>query len=359
MFRPHDQKMMSRAVALAEKGGARAHPNPRVGCVIERAGRVVGEGSHERFGGPHAEVQALAQAGGRARGATMYVTLEPCPHWGKTPPCAAAVARSGVKRVVIASPDPSRRLRGKGIAFLRRAGVRVESGLLTRRAEEINRGFFLRQRVGRPHVVLKMAQTLDGKIASRTGASRWITGPRARAWVHHLRAESDAVLVGGETVRRDDPLLTAHGVGPDPVRVVLSGSLNLKSDSKIFGSEAPTWIVTTTGASSVRARFLEKKGAQVIRIPSGADPHRILTALAKRGITRLLVEGGGRVAAHFLSAGLVDEVFLFVAPCFLGGEAAPTSIEGKGWATPVQGPRLRHADVKKIGDDWLIHGFVR
>ncbi len=362
MFRPIDEKMMSRAIALAMEGGARAHPNPRVGCVIERAGRVVGQGSHERFGGPHAEVQALTEAGARARGATMYVTLEPCPHWGKTPPCADAVARAGMKRVLLASPDPSRRLRGKGISALRRAGVRVEYGLMSRRAEELNPGFFQRQRTGRPHVILKMAQTLDGKIASRTGASRWITGPRARDLVHRLRGESDAVLVGGETVRRDDPLLTAHGAGPNPVRVVLSGSLNIKTSSKVFGPEAPTWVMTKTGAPSVRQKKFEKIGAQVIPVTGvggKADPRRILLALGKRGITQLLVEGGGRVASLFISAGFVDEVYLFVAPCFLGGEYAPTSVEGKGWAAPGEGPRLTRAEVKRIGDDWLFHGFLR
>lgn len=362
MFRPIDEKMMSRAIALAEERGLGAHPNPRVGCVIHRAGRVVGEGGHERFGGPHAEILALKQSGARARGATMYVTLEPCPHWGKTPPCAEAVVRAGVQRVIIASPDPSRRLGGKGIATLRRAGVRVDSGLMTRRAEELNRGFFQRQRTGRPHVILKMAQTLDGKIASRIGASRWITGPQARDLVHRLRAESDAVLVGGETVRRDNPLLTAHGAGPNPVRVVLSGSLDLKTSSKVFGPEAPTWVLTKTGASSGRSKKLEKIGAHVMPVPSvgdRADPRQILMALGKRGMTQLLVEGGGRVASCFLSSGLVDEVYLFVAPQFLGGESAPTSVEGKGWATPAQGPRLKRTEMKRIGDDWLIHGFLR
>lgn len=357
MFRPTDEKMMCRAIALAEQRGAAAHPNPRVGCVITRAGRVVGQGGHERFGGPHAEIQALKKAGARARGATMYVTLEPCPHWGKTPPCAEAVVRAGIRRVRIASPDPSRRFSGKGIAALRRAGVRVDSGLMSRRAEELNRGFFQRQRTGRPHVILKMAQTLDGKIASRTGASRWITGPQARDLVHRLRSESDAVLVGGETVRRDNPLLTAHGEGPNPVRVVLSGSLDLRLKSKVFGPESPTWVVTRAGAPSARVHALEKSGAQVIGVSGrtkSVDPEQALLALGRRGITQLLVEGGGGVAACFLSAGLVDEVYLFVAPIFLGGKDAPTTMEGKGWATPSEGMRLVDPTVTRLGEDWLI-----
>jgi diaminohydroxyphosphoribosylaminopyrimidine deaminase/5-amino-6-(5-phosphoribosylamino)uracil reductase len=361
MFRPTDEKMMSRAIALAAQDGGDAHPNPRVGCVIVRRGRVVGEGSHVRFGGPHAEVRALDQAGERARGATVYVTLEPCPHWGKTPPCAAALIRAGVARVVVATTDPSSRLNGRGLALLRRSGLRVQAGLMARRAESLNRGFFQRQRTGRPHVILKMAQTLDGKIASWTGTSRWITGPLARKMGHRLRAESDAVLVGAETVRRDNPLLTAHGAGPNPVRIVLSGSLKVNVKSKVFGPESPTWILTGGDASLGRIRALEKTGAQVISVSGRAgeaDPLSSVVALGKRGITQLLVEGGGHVAARFLSAGLIDEVYLFVAPLFLGGKDAPTGIEGKGWSAPALGPRLRQAEVKRVGDDWLIHGFL-
>lgn len=362
MFRPVDEKMMSRAIRLASEGGNSAHPNPRVGCVIFRAGRVVGEGRHDRFGGDHAEVAALRRAGSQARGATMYVTLEPCPHWGKTPPCCEAVVRAGIKRVVVATPDPSLRLKGRGFSVLRGAGVRVESGLMARRAEKINLGFFQRQRRGRPHVVLKMAQTLDGKIASYTGASRWITGAPARERVHALRAESDAVLVGGETVRRDNPLLTAHNAGSDPVRVVLSGSLNLDVKSKVFGPEAPTWILTHGEASSRRKFAFEKAGVQVISISGpGKEVNlkEVLLALGRRGITQLLVEGGGRVAGSFLSAGLVDEVYLFVAPFFLGGQEAPSTLQGKGWASPAAGPRLNRPEMTRIGDDWLIHGFLQ
>lgn len=362
MFRPIDEKMMSRAIRFSAEGGGSAHPNPRVGCVIARDGRVVGEGRHERFGGDHAEVAALTRAGSRARGATMYVTLEPCPHWGKTPPCAETVVRAGIKRVVVATPDPNRRLKGRGFSILRRAGVRVESGLMAGRAEKINPGFFQRQRLGRPHVVLKMAQTLDGKIASHTGASRWITGSPARERVHALRAESDAVLVGGETVRRDHPLLTAHGAGPDPVRVILSGSLNLDIKSRVFGPGAPTWILTHRESLPGRRRALEKVGAQVISLSGPGKQVNLkeaLLALGRRGITQLLVEGGGQVAGRFLSAGLVDEVYLFIAPFFLGGQAAPTTLQGKGWSSPSLGPRLLSPEMKQIGDDWLIHGFLK
>lgn len=355
----HDNKWMSHALALAEQRGTRAHPNPRVGCVIVRRGRVVGEGGHERFGGPHAEALALAQAGERAKGATLYVTLEPCPHWGKTPPCADAVARSGVARVVAAGHDPHPRFRGRGFAALRRAGVTVETGLLESAARRLNLGFFSRQKKGRPFVRLKMAQSLDGKIASRTGASRWITGPAARRWVHGRRAACDAVLVGGETVRRDNPFLTAHGSGPDPVRVILSSSLNLDPRSRVFDRSAPTWVLTGAQAPVQRRLRLERAGAQVIRVPErngGIDVGQALAALGQRGVADLLVEGGGSTAASFLESGTVDRAYFFVAPFFLGGRTAPTSVDGAGWVRPNLGPRLKNVRVTQMGPDILVQG---
>lgn len=354
-----DKKWMSRALALAERGDVRAHPNPRVGCVIVRRGRVVGEGWHERFGGPHAEVRALAQAGVRAKGSTLYVTLEPCPHWGQTPPCADAVARSGVARVVAAGSDPHPRFRGRGVATLRRQGVAVETGLLTGPAQRLNPGFFSRQKTGRPFVHLKMAQSLDGKIASRTGASRWITGSAARRWVHARRAACDAVLVGGETVRRDNPFLTAHGAGPDPLRVVLSASLDLDPRSRVFDRSAPTWVLTGPGASVSRRRRLEKAGTQVITVPARngrVDVVQALAALGRRGVADLLVEGGGSTAASFLESGTVDRVYFFVAPFFLGGRTAPTSVDGAGWGRPDEGPRLKNVRVTQMGPDLLVQG---
>jgi diaminohydroxyphosphoribosylaminopyrimidine deaminase/5-amino-6-(5-phosphoribosylamino)uracil reductase len=362
VYRLLDQTMMSRALSLAEERGGGAHPNPRVGCVITRGKRIVGEGWHERFGGPHAEILALRRAGVQARGATMYVTLEPCPHWGKTPPCAEAVARAGVARVVVAVSDPSRRLTGRGIAHLRRAGVRVDCGLLREKAVQLNPGFFSRGKRDRPWVILKMAQTLDGKIASRTGASRWITGPRARALGHQLRAASDAVLVGGGTVRRDNPGLTSHGKGVDPVRVVLSRSLRLPVGAKVFRRDVPVWVLSESGGTRANVRGLENAGVSVIPVlrgPEGMSPRHALVALARRGVNQLLVEGGGRTAEFFLSAGMVDEVYLFVAPFFLGGREAPTSVDGRGWASPGEGPRLHEVNVTPLGDDYLIHGYMK
>jgi diaminohydroxyphosphoribosylaminopyrimidine deaminase/5-amino-6-(5-phosphoribosylamino)uracil reductase len=359
MTHSQDKKWMSQALALAERGNLHAHPNPRVGCVIVRRGRLVAEGWHDRFGGPHAEVRALAQAGDRAKGSTLYVTLEPCPHWGKTPPCADAVARAGVARVVAAGFDPHPRYRGRGGATLRRAGVTVEAGLLAAPAQRLNPGFFSRQKKGRPFVHLKMAQSLDGKIASRTGASRWITGSAARRWVHDRRAACDAVLVGGETVRRDNPFLTAHGAGPDPLRVVLSASLDLDPRSRVFDRSAPAWVLTVPGASVSRRRRLKQAGAHLIEVPTRngrVDVANALSALACRGVADLLVEGGGATAASFLESKTVDRVYFFVAPFFLGGRTAPTSVDGAGWDQPDKGPRLKNVRVTQMGPDILVQG---
>ena len=361
MFRPLDEKYMSRAIGLAERGRPWAHPNPVVGCVVVNGTRVAGEGWHARFGGPHAEVMALGRAGRRAQGATVYVTLEPCTHWGQTPPCVDGLIRAGVSRVVVAGLDPSPRVHGKGMALLKKAGIRVAAGCLEEKAESLNRPFFSRHRRGRPWVVLKLAQTLDGRLASRTGVSRWITGPAARAAGHQLRAASDGVLVGAETVRRDNPALTAHGLGPNPVRIVLSGHLGLPPRAKVWRTDAPTWILTTEKASAVRRRRWERAGGAVVPVPGVrgvVDLKAALSTLARRGICQLLVEGGGKTAHAFLSKDLVDEVYLFVSPSFLGS-GGRSSVEGPGWTRPEKGPRLKGVTLSRVGDDGLIHGFVR
>jgi diaminohydroxyphosphoribosylaminopyrimidine deaminase/5-amino-6-(5-phosphoribosylamino)uracil reductase len=328
--RAQDLRFLRRALALAGRASARAAaPNPRVGCVLVKGGRVVGEGFHARVGGPHAEAAALARAGARARGATAYVTLEPCaPFPGKrTSSCAANLAAAGVRRAVFIAADPNPKVRGRGRALLRRAGVRVDAfPELTPEVEALNRGYFSRMKRGRPWVVLKTALSLDGKAAAASGRSRWVTGPKARAAVHDLRAELDAVVVGAGTVFADDPALTAHGAGPDPLRVVMAGRRALPPDARVFDDSAPT---------------------VVYRIRRPADLRGALRDLAASGVGTVLLEGGPTLHAAFLRAGLVDEVRVFLAPKLLSGADDPN-----------RAPRLKSPRLRRFGDDWLFQGVL-
>jgi diaminohydroxyphosphoribosylaminopyrimidine deaminase/5-amino-6-(5-phosphoribosylamino)uracil reductase len=325
-----DVRFLTRALALAARVAPRAvSPNPRVGCVLVKAGRVVGEGAHTRFGGPHAEALALKKAGARAKGAAAYVTLEPCTAFPgkKTPSCAAALARAGVRRVICAALDPNPRVAGRGLALLRRAGVRAERlPEFQAAAEALNRGFFSRMRRDRPWVILKTALSLDGKAAAASGRSRWVTGPQARAAVHAMRAECDAILVGAGTVLADDPALTAHGSGRNPLRVVLAGRRPLPKDARVFDAEAPTILY---------------------RIKHPRDLRAALRDLARQGVGTLLVEGGPTVHASFLRAGLVDEARVFLAPKLLSGAGDPNTA-----------PRLKVPRVTRLGGDWLIQGVL-
>ncbi len=359
---PSDLQLMTRALQLAERGKVLAHPNPMVGCVIARRGRVLAEGWHDLYGGPHAEAAALKKAGARAKGADVFVTLEPCSHWGKTPPCADALIRAGVRRVVAAVRDPHKKVAGQGLARLRKAGLRVETGLLEKEARFLNRAFFKAHATGVPYIVWKSAQTLDGKIASRTGASRWITNPEARALAHRLRAESDAVLVGGNTVRKDDPILTSHGAGPNPVRLILSRTLDLPLKARIFGDDAPTLVLTPLDGANARAKALKKKGVQILNCFINKNFNDMINCFkffVKFGFNQILLEGGGETSALLLAAGLLDEVYHVIAPRYLGGRNAKTPLEGEGWATPDEGPRLAIAESFPIGGNVAIHGFFR
>jgi diaminohydroxyphosphoribosylaminopyrimidine deaminase/5-amino-6-(5-phosphoribosylamino)uracil reductase len=355
-----DLELMTRALLSAERGKTHAHPNPMVGCVIAKQGRVVAEGWHESYGGDHAEIVALKKAGARAKGADVFVTLEPCAHWGKTPPCADALVKAGVRRVVAAVRDPHAKVAGQGFARLRRAGIRVQTGLLEKESRFLNRAFFKAHTTGLPYVVWKTAQTLDGKIASRTGASRWISNPQARRFAHQLRAESDAVLVGGNTVRRDNPLLTAHGAGPNPTRLILSRTLDLPVKGRIFGPEAPTFVLTVRNPPKARAEALKKQGAQILTCFVKKDFSVLrdcFKLLKKFGLNQILLEGGGDVSASLLAAGLLDEVYHVIAPKYLGGRQATTPLEGEGWPTPDKGPHLSLAESYGLGDNVVIHGF--
>lgn len=318
---------LARAFALARRVHPRAtSPNPRVGCVLVKGGRVIAEGAHLAFGKPHAEPNALAKAGARAKGATAYLTMEPCAGFKgkKTPSCAETLAAAGVLRVVCASLDPNPRVAGRGFAVLRRAGIAVErDAAFQAEAEALNRGFYSRMRRGRPWVVLKTALSLDGKAAAANGKSRWVTGKEARSAVHRMRAELDAILVGAGTVLADDPALTAHGAGKNPLRVVLAGRRALPKRARVFDSSAPTVVY--------RKRPLRA----------------VLRDLSRRGVGTLLVEGGPAVHAAFLRAGLVDEARVFLAPKLLSGALDPNTA-----------PRMKTPKASRLGADWLISGVL-
>jgi diaminohydroxyphosphoribosylaminopyrimidine deaminase/5-amino-6-(5-phosphoribosylamino)uracil reductase len=359
-----DARFMARALELAARGLGRTFPNPPVGAVLVRGGRIVGEGLHRRAGGPHAEIEALAAAGPRARGATLYVTLEPCTHWGRTPPCVDALLPLGLARVVVAMRDPNPRVRGRGAARLARAGVPVVVGAGAAEARLLTAGYCMRVRRGRPLVTLKLALTLDGRIAAAGGDARWITGPDARRFSHVLRDISDAVLVGAGTVRADDPLLTCRlRGGHSPVRVVLAGSrLALPARARVLASGGPpTWVVAPRDAPARRVAALRRRGIDVIVLPvrRGRVPFTtVVRALGERGITSLLVEGGATVAAEALRAGVVDRVVLFVAPALLGGDAIP-AVGPLGLRRVRDALRLEGLAVGRLGDDLVLEGRLR
>jgi diaminohydroxyphosphoribosylaminopyrimidine deaminase/5-amino-6-(5-phosphoribosylamino)uracil reductase len=366
-----DLAAMQAALALARRGLGRVWPNPAVGCVIARDGRVVGRGWTQPGGRPHAETEALVRAGAAARGATAYVTLEPCCHWGRTPPCADALIIAGVRRVVVACEDPDPRVAGGGLARLRAAGLGVEIGLCAAEAAEINAGFFQRVRLGRPLVTLKLATSLDGRIATPSGESRWITGEPARERAHLLRATHDAILAGTGTVIADDPQLTCRLPGlwqHSPVRVALDRQLRIPLTARLVAEAraTPTWMVTLSSADPARQQALRDAGVIVIAAEPPADTERAglidltmaLGLLGDRGITRLLVEGGGRLAAALLRAGLIDRLVWFHAPVLLGGDAVP-AIADLGLDALAKAPAFERMSSEIVGDDVLTMFRVR
>ncbi|HET6413668.1 MAG TPA: bifunctional diaminohydroxyphosphoribosylaminopyrimidine deaminase/5-amino-6-(5-phosphoribosylamino)uracil reductase RibD [Anaeromyxobacter sp.] len=348
------------AVSAARRGLGRTSPNPAVGAVVVRDGRIVGRGHHARAGGPHAEVVALRAAGEKARGADLYTTLEPCDHFGRTPPCSLAILEAGVRAVVVGSRDPNPLVRGRGVARLRRHGVPVVRGVLSDECDRLVAPWVTFITKGRPHVTLKAAVTLDGKIATREGDARWISGPEARAWVHRKRNEVDAVLVGAGTARADDPELTTRlpgGGGRDPLRVVLDTRLRLPRRLRLFRqrSAAPTLLAHASGR-----RRRPWPGVELLRCrrgDGGVDLSDLLRQLAARGVTHLLVEGGAAVHAQFLEEGLVDEVAIFVAPKILGGDGLSLA-RGRGPARMARVLRLESVRVERLGDDVLVTGRV-
>jgi diaminohydroxyphosphoribosylaminopyrimidine deaminase/5-amino-6-(5-phosphoribosylamino)uracil reductase len=361
-----DQRFMQRALDLAARARGLTSPNPMVGAVVVRDGVMIAEGFHRAAGEPHAEVEALTAAGAQARGATLYVTLEPCVHHGRTPPCAPAVIAAGVRRVVIATSDPNPQVSGRGVAVLREAGIDVTTGVLEAPAAALNRVFLTAMREGRPHVTLKAAATLDGKIADLHGTSKWITGDAARLEGRRLRSEADAIVVGIGTVLADDPALTVRLEGPwprQPLRVVLDSKARTPVAAKLIQGEPKGLAIVAVGADAPEERVgaLEAAGAQVVRCPAAdgrVSPAGLLATLAGREVRGVLVEGGGEVAASFLEAGLVDRVAMFLAPLLLGGTKAPSVVAGAGRELK-RAVALEAVEVRRVGDDILIEGDVR
>jgi diaminohydroxyphosphoribosylaminopyrimidine deaminase/5-amino-6-(5-phosphoribosylamino)uracil reductase len=353
------ERFMRAALAEAAKGLGRTSPNPAVGAVVVKDGRILARGHHARAGGPHAEVVALRAAGPRARGADLYTTLEPCDHFGKTPPCSIAILEAGVRRVFAGSHDPNPLVNGKGMSRLRSAGVEVVSGVLGAACDALNAHWFTFIREGRPYVTLKAAVTLDGRMATRTGDARWVSGEEARRWVHRLRDRVDAVLVGSGTARTDDPQLTTRlpgGGGRDPIRVVLDSDLSLPARLALFhlDSAAPTIVAHV----SDRTRRLGAK-VELLRCrrarAGGVDLRDLLARLAARGVTHLLVEGGAETHARFLAEGLVDRVAIFIAPKLAGADGVPL-VAGRGPARMADALAFSDVHVERVGDDVLVTG---
>ena len=359
---------MQEALNLARRGLGRTAPNPAVGAVVVKEGRIVGRGYHREAGEPHAEVLALQEAGPDARGAVMYVTLEPCVHYGRTPPCVDAILAAGIREVHIATLDPNPIVHGQGVQRLREAGVRVFVGEGAEQARVLIEGFAHWIHTRRPWVVAKLAMTVDGKVATRKKHTRWITGPQARLWVHRLRDTVDAILVGRATVEADDPQLTTRL--PDktdvhhPLRVILDSRGRLPLDARVFQPTLPgqTVLVATHALPPERRAALEAQGVEVWLLE--ADPQgrvslpALLDALGARGVTTLLVEGGPTVLGSFLDQNLLNKIHALVAPVLFGGKDAPSPIHGLGVERADQGLRLQRVRYEQVGEDLLITGYL-
>jgi len=358
---------MQMALDLASGGEGFTSPNPMVGAVVVKDGRVVGRGFHERVGGPHAEVNAIDAAGHLAEGATLYVTLEPCNHTGRTPPCTHKILEAGIRRVVLAMLDPNRKVAGGGADFLKQQGIRVKIGVCREQSQKLNEAFIKYVCTGRPFVIAKCAATLDGRIATRTGDSRWVTGESARQFVHRLRHTVDAVVVGINTVRADNPSLTtrlAKGRGKDPVRIILDTHLSISPDARLLrqASDADTILVVGKAVAQDKKKAFEKKGTRVIQsaLKNGLiDVNALMDQLGAMQLTSLLIEGGSRVLASAFKAGIVDKVFFFYAPKILGGDDGVPICSGPGVELMSESIAVSDIGVHRFGDDVLIEGYIR
>ena len=359
-----DSSYLEMAYGLAEKARGWASPNPYVGAVVVRRDEIVGHGFHERPGRPHAEAIALERAGRQARRSTLYVTLEPCVHWGRTPPCVDAVIRAGPKRVVVSALDPNPIVFKKGVRRLRAAGIEVSAGLLRAKNSLLNESYIKHITRGVPFVTLKAALSLDGRLATRTGDSRWISSPLTREYVHLLRGEQDAIMVGIGTILHDDPRLTVrhpHWAGKEIVRVVLDSELRLPLNARLLRTPGGGKIIvfTARGASPLKKAALEKSGVEVVVTagPRRCEEAEVLANLGQRGLTSLLVEGGSRLLTAMIQKKLADKLFLTISPLLIGGEAAPSFLEGDGIRRISAAMRLRDFSSFPLGEDIIIQGY--
>ena len=359
---------MQTALALAAKGRGRTSPNPMVGAVVVKDGSIVGQGYHQRAGGPHAEVNAIDDAGGRARGATIYVTLEPCNHFGRTPPCTEKILAAGIRRVVVAMDDPNPGVKGGGSAYLRGRGVEVTTGICENEARTLNEAFITWITTGKPFVVLKCAATMDGRIATRSGDAQWVTGPAARRFVHRIRHGVDGIMVGVETVRQDDPSLTTRledEAGVDPTRIILDTGLSTPPTAKLLHqpSDAPTWLICGPDAPAERRAALAASGARLVDARVVEEGRIDLAPLMKQlgglGITSLLIEGGAAVIGSALRAGIVDKVCFFYAPKILGGDDGVPICRGNGPALMRDSIPIHDLTVSRFDADVLLEGYLK
>ncbi len=357
-----DFHFMSKALRLAKRGVGKVHPNPLVGAVLVKNNRIIGQGAHRKFGGPHAEREAILNAKERVAAATLYVTLEPCAHFGKTPPCADFILKNKIKKVVVAARDPNPLVNGRGLGLLKKKGVRVVTGVMEKEATRLNRDFNHWIRKKMPYVTVKIAQSLDGKIATKHGESRWITGDAARRFGHRLRAFSDAVLVGANTVQNDDPLLSVRTAGPgrQPLKIILDSYLRVSPKARLFSKESPGPVmIAVTRKATVRRKSLFRGKAEIVecREKNGkVDLGSLFRFLGRRGIVNLLVEGGGETVGGVLSEKLAHEVYFFVAPLIIGGKNAVTSVGGEGISLLRDAVKIKDLEVRRIGRDFMLHG---
>ncbi len=354
-----DRAMMRRCLELAQKAQGQTAPNPLVGSVIVQNQAIVGEGFHPKAGEPHAEIFALRDAGDRAQGATLYVNLEPCNHYGRTPPCSDAIVAAGLQRVVVGMVDPNPKVAGRGIARLREAEIEVTIGVEEAECQDLNEAFVHRILHHRPFGILKYAMTLDGKIAATTGHSSWVTGSASRQRVHQMRSTCDAIIVGGNTVRKDDPYLTTHGVANHtPLRVVMSRSLNLPTQANLWQTQtAPTLILTQLGANPDVQKALIEQGVEVIEL-NPLTPSVAMAYLYNRGLLSVLWECGGTLAAQAIAEGCVQKVLAFIAPKIIGGSDAPSPVGDLGLVAMTQALTLERVKWSTIDSDFLVEGYL-